>query len=267
MLPFITIGENKIPSYGLCILVGAVAAILLACLRARRTKRIQVGDVYLGAVVSVAAAAVGAKLLYILVTPHMRTHLADAFGRGDFLPTLLSGGMVFYGGFAGGVLGALLYCKLCKLSLIQFADFLLPFLPLAHAFGRLGCFAAGCCYGVPAPAPWGVRFPAHNVGNAPVGVSLFPSQLLEAGFNVCLFIFLLLFSRRERRRGVVSGLYLICYSVFRFTAEFLRYDSVRGVFAGLSTSQWISLLLMLAGAALLWGGRLAALAKSTRRSR
>jgi phosphatidylglycerol:prolipoprotein diacylglycerol transferase len=119
-------------------------------------------------------------------------------------------------------------------------DGLVPSVPLAHAFGRLGCFFAGCCYGV--PSAFGLEFNASEL--APHGVKLLPVQLIEAGCNLLLFVLLLVLSRFCRRRGLLTGTYLAAYAVMRFVLEFFRYDAERGVFWGLSTSQWISLLLL-----------------------
>ena len=118
---------------------------------------------------------------------------------------------------------------------------IIPVVPLAHALGRVGCFCAGCCYGIPMDPPWGVCF--HSA-LAPHGVALFPVQLLEAALNFILFLFLYHYAKKPRKPGAVLGLYLVCYAVERFGLEYLRFDEIRGFLFGISTSQWISLLLI-----------------------
>ena len=154
----------------------------------------------------------------------------------------LVGGFVFYGGLFGGLLGAFLYTRRYGISFAKFCNTAIVSVPLIHAFGRLGCFCAGCCYGVPADPPLGLYF--NNSPVAPHGVALFPVQLLEAGLNLLLFFVLALVFRKRRRLSPVP-VYLTSYAVIRFVLEYFRYDAVRGIFFGLSTSQWISVALAL----------------------
>ena len=121
-------------------------------------------------------------------------------------------------------------------------DSMAPEVPLAHAFGRIGCFMAGCCYGLPCNSKFAVIFPKESVGLS--GVKLFPVQLLSSLGNIIIFIILFIYSKKDRSRGKVSGLYIILYGIGRFLVEFLRYDDVRGHFLYFSTSQWISILLV-----------------------
>ena len=120
-------------------------------------------------------------------------------------------------------------------------------LPLMHAFGRAGCFFAGCCYGVRCDGPLAVTF--HSSPAAPNGVGLFPVQLLEAALNLVLFAcFCAVFRSRARAARIsCTGLYLCAYAVIRFFVEFLRGDAARGLWLGLSTSQWCSIAALAAG--------------------
>ena len=131
-----------------------------------------------------------------------------------------------------------------RLSFDSLGRDLVPALPLFHAFGRVGCFLAGCCYGIPAPAGWlGVTFPASAV-EAPSGVPLLPVQLYEAAGCVLLFLLLDHLTDRGWPGGRLLALYLALYAVFRFLLEFLRGDAVRGSLGPLSTSQVISLAVL-----------------------
>lgn len=146
-------------------------------------------------------ALVGAKLLYLLpLMPRLAVELPLLWEEpGEFYARYLSGGMVFYGGFFGGVAAAWGAAKYLRLRLSDFFPVLVPALPLVHAVGRVGCFCAGCCYGRAAPPPWGIAF-THAIAG-PNGVPLLPVQLWEAGAELVIFAFLLWYAGRGRRAG------------------------------------------------------------------
>ena len=170
---------------------------------------------------------------------------------GQTLEMLLSGGYVFYGGLFGGLLAAVSYCRRYRISLRAAADFYAPALPLFHVFGRIGCFLAGCCWGI--EAPWGVVY-THSLA-APNGVTLFPVQLTEAVCNLAICMVLLLRERRLSGRQPTGGALLLhaaLYACVRFLLEFWRGDAVRGHFLFFSTSQWISVLILFAIGIYFW---------------
>jgi phosphatidylglycerol:prolipoprotein diacylglycerol transferase len=181
---------------------------------------------------------IGAGLAYILVSFSLDEILSLL--RSGQAGALFSGGMIFYGGLAGGILGAFLGKRLAKAQLSDFLNPVVPVLPLAHAFGRIGCFGAGCCYGAPTDSCLGVVY-SHPVGGAPVGVSLLPVQLFESGLNLLIFLLLLVFTRKTKSKTLVLPVYVISYGCVRFFLEYYRYDSIRGALLGLSTSQWVSI--------------------------
>jgi phosphatidylglycerol:prolipoprotein diacylglycerol transferase len=114
--------------------------------------------------------------------------------------------------------------------------------------GRIGCFLTGCCYGKETHLPIGILF--HHSSVAPNGVALFPTQLLEAGFEGVMACFLVyaFYRKKALSKGLLRNplyVYLISYAVFRFFLEFFRGDAVRGMLFGLSTSQWISLIVIM----------------------
>jgi phosphatidylglycerol:prolipoprotein diacylglycerol transferase len=124
-----------------------------------------------------------------------------------------------------------------------------PGIALGHVVGRLGCLMAGCCYGRPTDVSWAITFTdplaATNVGT-PLGIPLHPTQLYDAGAEL-IILGLLLFTERKGRpfAGRTFWTYLLLYGVSRFIIEFYRGDANRGtVLAGLSTSQFVSLLLV-----------------------
>lgn len=247
MLPYVTILGRTIPTYGLLGVAGVLLGLLIALARCRRFGLSRDDCVYLY-VLGAVSAMIGAKVLYLLpLLPQLAADFHLLWEQpGLFVARYLSGGMVFYGGFIGGVLGAWLTARYFKLRLRAFFPVLIPVLPLVHAVGRLGCFCAGCCYGI--PVSWGVTFPQHAA--APSGVPLLPVQLWEAGAELVIFFFLLWYSRRNVRPAAILRVYVFTYAPVRFVLEFLRGDAARGVYGPLSTSQWISLA-VLAGA-LIW---------------
>lgn len=155
---------------------------------------------------------------------------------------ILFGGMVFYGGLFGAIVGGMWYCKCLKIDGRLHLDAIVPTIPLFHMFGRLGCLLAGCCYGVESAYGW--YFP-HSPLADPL-VRYFPIQLVEACFNLLLFILLFFLQKASVPKGKMLWIYFPLYAAGRFTLEFWRGDAVRGVYAGLSTSQWISLALLIA---------------------
>lgn len=225
----------------------------------RRAKRASLSTDHLTIIAAMCflGALVGAKLLYIVVT-YTPSEFIQALREGH-TEELLGGGLVFYGGLIGGVLAAPLGAKIAgtkteKCRLKPYVDAVVPSLPFAHAIGRIGCYLGGCCYGFPYDGPLASRYYYIAAdGNVAVGYA-FPTQLVESGLNVCLGIFLLLYSRK---RKVTLKLYMTVYAVIRFCLEFLRGDEKRGSFLMFSTSQWISLAIIAVCTALTLAEKLA----------
>lgn len=241
MLPYVELFGRTIPTYGILGMLGAVLGLLLALLRCPRFGLNRDDCAYLFAFGGLSAAA-GAKLLYLLtVLPQLLRDIRLSSIRADlFLEKYLSGGLVFYGGLLGALLGAALSARFFGLSLTRHLPAMLPAFPLAHGIGRLGCFAVGCCYGI--PAEWGIVF-THSPF-APNGVKLIPVQLIEAVLEFGLCFFLIWYSERKGSPVRMLGSYLALYGTFRFLLEFFRGDELRGSWLGLSTSQWISLFVL-----------------------
>ena len=157
------------------------------------------------------------------------------------------GGMSFHGGFLGVLLAMAFCAHKAKRRWLDITDFIAPLVPLGLAAGRIGNIINGELWGrVADPAlPWAMIFP--RVDNLP----RHPSQLYQAGLEgVLLFVILWLFSRRERPRGAVSGVFLIGYGSFRFLAEYFRTpdDGIFGLSDVISMGQWLSLPMVLTGA-------------------
>lgn len=248
MLPYLTVWGRTLPTYGLLGVAGVLLGMLVIVLLCKRFWLAREDCIYLYAF-SAVGALVGAKLLYLVMMlpqmvqdfPLLWTQPAAFFGK------YISGGLVFYGGLAGGVATAVLFCRAFRWRLGDFLPVLIPVFPLIHAVGRVGCFCAGCCYGI--EVPWGIAF--SNSIAAPNGVPLLPVQLIEAAAELCIFAALMACAVRGMHPWRLLAVYLLLYAPVRFTLEFFRGDAVRGHWGALSTSQWISLLALAAGVLLL----------------
>ena len=146
---------------------------------------------------------------------------------------------MFLGAVPGGLAAARLAARAYRVRLADFMPLLVPALALVAALGRVGCFCAGCCYGVECVSPVSVVFPAASLA-APPGVPRLPVQLFEAAVQLALFLALLWFTAGPRRARFAAEFYLACYCPARFLLEFFRGDEARGALWGLSTSQWLS---------------------------
>lgn len=245
-------GGLKLHSYGLMVALGFLVGIFWV---GKESKRVgmpadKLMDLAFYIIVS---AIVGSRLLYILVeSPSLLwTQPLDFF-------KVWEGGLVFYGGLIGAVLTSAWYMKRHRLNFWRVADIFMPGVAIGHAIGRLGCFAAGCCYGKPVehPAWWAVIYPADGEGLAPGGIPLYPTQLMEAGAEVAIFLMLVYYTRKKKFDGQILLMYLILYSIIRIVLEFYRGDFVRGfIVGGISTSQFVSFFII-AAAMVCWIYRL-----------
>jgi len=233
----LTIGKFTVHGYGLMIGIGIIAAYLVAEYRAKR-KNLDYNKIFDLTLWCLIGGLLGAKILYYLT--EIKDILAD--------PSLLldiGNGFVVYGGIIFGILAGFLFCKRHQLNFFRYFDLTMPSIALAQGFGRLGCFLAGCCYGIETKSAFGIVF--HNSDFAPNGVRLVPTQLISGGLDFLNFLVLVLLSKGVKADGQVAGFYLIFYSVGRFILEFYRGDIERGNVGPLSTSQFISIFLFLFG--------------------
>ncbi len=132
-------------------------------------------------------------------------------------------------------------------------DVLMPGVVMAHAFGRLGCLGAGCCYGRPTDLPWGIKLNSELVDIGFRGVPLHPTQLYESVSLFILFGGLMYLSKHKKFDGQVGLTYFMLYPIIRSIIEIFRGDTVRGFIIQdiLSTSQFISILVFSVAAVIL----------------
>jgi phosphatidylglycerol:prolipoprotein diacylglycerol transferase len=269
-LPLPGIGPVTIHTYGVLLVVAFLVAITVARRLARREKIDADRIVDLG-VYAILGGLVGAKLLLLIVdhdfySRQFSSILAEGGGSvggalsglgqvgavigtlAEMAFSLLQAGGVFYGGLIAGVIVALWYMRRTGLPVWRSADVTAPAIAVAHAFGRVGCFAAGCCYGIPTDLPWGTTFTNSYSGTlvgVPLNIALHPTQLYSVIGNLTIFGVLLWFYPRKQFDGQVFWLYALCYGIFRFVVEFWRGDPRGSLFGGaLSTSQFVAIVMV-----------------------
>lgn len=233
------IGPITIHMYGLMIAIGFMSAYMLTSYRGK--KRGMNDDVIWGIFLcAVIGGLAGTRILYYIV--ELPNIIKDPSILWNF-----KNGYVVYGGIIGGILASYIYCRKKRVSFLKYFDLVMPAVSLAQGFGRIGCLCAGCCYGRPTDAWYGITFHASKF--APNGIKLVPTQIISSIGNFIFCIILLWYARRKPKDGRVAALWMLLYGAGRFAIEFLRNDN-RGSVGILSTSQFISIGIVLAGAAL-----------------
>jgi phosphatidylglycerol:prolipoprotein diacylglycerol transferase len=209
------LGPLDIHTYGVLVAIGFIVGLWVASRRAPQeginSERVTDLGIWL-----IVAGMAGGKLFYIL-------YFWDDFITGWHQEGLrsLREGFVFYGGFIAACVATFVYTRLKRLPFWKIADVCGPSVALGHAFGRLGCFFNGCCYGKACSLPWAVRFPPGHITH---NWTVHPTELYEATGNLAIFASLTMFYRRKRFDGQVWWLYVLSYGVLRFVIEFFRGD-------------------------------------------
>ena len=245
MLPFIDIFGYPLPMYGLLAIVGMVLAVFVAT-RLAKEAGLPASDIVFASFYCGIGILLGAKLMYFITMlpkfiANFDVFLANPFG----VLLYIFSGFVFYGGLIGGALGVIIYCKQFKMPLKPFMQVAAPAIPLMHGIARIGCVCAGCCYGMVYDGPFAITYPDNSFTQGISGVPRFPTQLVETVVNLILAACLYAMVKRGKsKNGEAIGVYIIVYSIMRFCLEFVRGDEIRGGFFGLSTSQWISMILL-----------------------
>lgn len=245
----ISLGDFFIPSYGVMVALGVLLGLFVTTKLARHY-RMDPEKITNLVVYAVLSGMLGAKLaMFLFDWEYYAANPSEIFS----IATLQAAG-VFQGGLVLAILVSWWYVRKEKLQFLPVADVFAPGIALGHAVGRIGCFAAGCCYGAYCERPWAVRFSnpdAARISGTPLGVPLHPTQLYEALAEAVLFVVLYRMAKAPHVQGTVIGLYLTAYSIIRFLVEFVR-NHEQGLVAGLSLTQWMSLGFALAGSYYLW---------------
>ena len=248
----VELGRYSLPTYGFFVASGVLIGLWISVRNSER-RGIDGEKAWNLGIIVVLCGILGAKILYII--NDWSAYAANP--REIFSINTLQAGGVFSGGLIGALLAAAWYIRKHNMPALATCDAFAPGLALGHAIGRVGCFAAGCCFGKETHHFWGVTFtsPVANANaGTPLNISLEPTQLIESAAELGIFILLSWMFSRKKFDGQVFGAYLFLYGIARFLIEFLRGDPGRGgpYFAGLlSGTQLISIGLVLTGG-LIW---------------
>lgn len=251
MHPIFHLGVIELPAYGSVIFIGLVLGTVIAMLTAKRygVERL---DVMLSTILATIGLLIGAKIIYMIsVLPEIARNFH--YVKSHVFQTIIYmfSGYVFYGGLIGALFAYYFYCWWFKIPFGALINVITPLIPFVHAFGRIGCFLGGCCYGIPYYGKLAIHYHYNEFEPKLNEYPRFPVQLTESLINFIFFVILILYSKKRRPDGSILGIYLIGYAIIRFSLEFLRGDVERGIWFGVSTSQWISLILIPVGIAIL----------------
>ncbi|WP_029522474.1 prolipoprotein diacylglyceryl transferase [Persephonella sp. KM09-Lau-8] len=215
----IKIGDFTIHTYGVMVAIGLIVSYFTAIYFGKKegieSKKIENLFIY-----TVLGGIVGARIAYII------EHHDQFHSFMDYI-AVWKGGIDWFGGFIGGAIVLLFLLKKYSIPILKIADVAGISIIIGHAFGRIGCTCAGCCYGKPVPedSPFkdiAITFPHHPDSSAPAGIPLYPTQPAEAIGNFIIFGLLFLAYRKKIFDGEIFGLYLILYGFERFLLEFWR---------------------------------------------
>jgi phosphatidylglycerol---prolipoprotein diacylglyceryl transferase len=246
------IGNFSLPTYGLLVSLGVLIGLWIS-VRNSEKNGINPDDAWNLGILVVLAGILGAKILYIVNDwSSYAAHPEEIFS----FATLQAGG-VFSGGLIAGFAAAAWYVRKHRMPALATCDAFAPGLAFGHALGRVGCFAAGCCYGKPTNHFWGVTFTspiASLYSQTPLNVPIEPTQLFESAVELANFFILMWLLKRKKFDGQVLAAYFFLYGVARYFLEFLRDDPGRGtVFGGIMTgTQLISIGLVVLGGLIWW---------------
>lgn len=247
MFPSINIFGTDISTYTIMVLIGIIVCGLYI-VKTCKNKNIDDNEIISLLLFSSIGVFVGGHLLYAITRLDLIILFLSKIEKVTSFHLLLQclieifGGSVFYGGLIGGLFVAHFYMKRKKIKFEETSDLCTPIIPLFHAFGRIGCFLVGCCYGIESRFGFVYKYSPNILTNH---VTRFPIQLVEAGFNLILFIVLNNLYKNNKFKGNLIYIYLISYSILRFIIEFFRGDSYRGFVFGISTSQFISIVIFI----------------------
>ena len=248
------IGGITVYSYGVLVALGVLLGLWYA---RREAPRLGLNPDYVWnlGIYMVLVALVVAKIWLVLSS--WDYYMANP--REIFSMAVLQSGGTFYGGVVGAMLTIIIYTYVKKIPILPLLDTFAFAVPLGHSIGRLGCLAAGCCYGKPTSVPWAVTFKselAEHLAGTPLGVPLHPTQIYESTVEFLNFLIIVWLAKRQRFTGQLVGTYFLLYGFERGTIEFFRGDPGRTLMFHNSVSlmQLTSVALILTGGFLWWRG-------------
>lgn len=247
-------GPITIYTYGVLVTIGVILGLCYARRQAARAG-LPPREIWNLGVYMIFGALIASKLW--LVPSNWSYYAANP--QDVFSLTMFQSAGTFYGGLFGAILTAFVYVQWQKLPFLPVLDVAAAALPLSHAIGRLGCFAAGCCFGKPTALPWSVTFTnqaAERLAGTPLHTPLHPTQLYEAAAELLNFFLLIWIGARQKFPGQILGGYFMLYGLERGVIEFFRGDPGRTMMfhESVSLMQIVSAALVAVGAILWWRG-------------
>jgi phosphatidylglycerol:prolipoprotein diacylglycerol transferase len=245
-----TIGSFEVAWYGVLLAIGFLAGFWLAARRAPRTG-VDPNIVYDLIPWLLIGSIAGARTLYVI--SYWKQDFANAPWWEVFM--VRHGGLVYYGGLIGAVVGVILYAWRKHINVWRLGDVLSPSIPVGYFFGRFGCLMNGCCYGRPTNLPWAIRFPADHPSWRAIEATqcngVHPTQIYDSLLNLGLWVGLAWLYRRKKFDGQVFAVYLMAYAVLRSIVEVFRGDYPVYYLGGFITpAQLLSIAIVIAGIAL-----------------
>lgn len=238
----LNIGPWILYTYGFSLLLAAASTITVAD-RLNNRKLLNRQDLVNLALLAALAGAFGSRLFAIVV----------GFRHGSAISVndLRAGGSLL-GGILATLSAALVYAKINRLQPFPIFDLFAPGLAMGLSIARLGCLAAGCCYGKPTRYPWGITFSsplARQLSGTPLGIPLVPTQIIDALVQAVTFVVLLHLTSRQKFSGQIVATFLILCGVDRCLSGYLRGDLQSPLFTHipLDTSQCVAVALSVVG--------------------
>lgn len=229
----------EVTYYGFLIAVGMALGVFVACKNAK-FRGFKSDDIIILACYVLPLSVIGAKLYYL-------TFSGQPFSFWDIFK-IWEAGLAIYGGVIGGALGLVIYCLIHKKNILDMCDIAAPSLILGQAIGRIGCYFAGCCYGIEVTDPSLTWFPLSTFVHGGWHLSTFFYESIW-DFATFLLLILLLRKNKVRQRGTIVALYFIVYGTGRAWIEALRGDSL--YLGAIKVSQLLSILLIVLGIAII----------------
>jgi phosphatidylglycerol:prolipoprotein diacylglycerol transferase len=231
VLPFIDIGQVRIPSYPVAaIIAAAVSAVIFSRLAACRgmTRK----SVILSLAAGLPALFLGAKLFNAWIDRGAEEIALLAF-------LAMPSGFSLYGAILGASTAVVLASRATGAEAASALDAFSVAASFGFAIGRVGCLLSGCCWGRPTLFPIALEFNDFNAAARPIGVPLHATQIYDMALLLAIGVMLLYIYRKKEEKGLTALAFFTLYPFGRFFLDFLR-GNPRSCYFGLSAAQWTS---------------------------
>jgi len=248
IVPSFTIPSITFQAWGTIVAIGVILALLLIYKKAKQKKVYHEinGLIFL----TTLFALIGARIAYIAIN---LGQFSDFMSMMD----IWEGGLIGWGAILGGILGILIFkisTKIKSKDLFYLLELMAPYIALAFAIGRIGCFVRGCCFGIPTNLPWGILYTGNShAAQAGILTAVHPTQIYHAILDFIIFIILLKANKRKetlekknKLKNSILGiggftflLFLMLYSTERFFIDFLRWHPASEYIGTLTITQTV----------------------------